>query len=127
MCPLNRQHPEPVDADHSRRRAKGGRNVSAEDAAADASLARLRNLGPVSARLLVSAGIRTPQELRALGAVGAFRRVLFHRAGRVSTNLLWALAGALRNERWDRLDAETRAQLLAELNEGSLGVPDSDR
>ncbi|WP_353267903.1 TfoX/Sxy family protein [Gemmatimonas sp.] len=116
-----------MDSDQSRSRAKGARNASAADTAAEASLARLRNLGPVSAHLLVSAGIRAPQELRALGAVGAFRRVLFHRAGRVSTNLLWALEGALRNERWDRLDAETRAQLLAELNGGSLAVPDSAR
>jgi DNA transformation protein len=85
------------------------------DAAAEASLAALRNLGPVSARLLVAAGIRSPAMLRELGAVAAFRRVLFKRGGSVSTNLLWALEGALRDERWDGLSAETRARLRAAL------------
>jgi hypothetical protein len=84
-----------------------------------ASLTTLRNIGPVSARLLVESGIRSVEALRASGAVAAFRRVLFQRAGRVSTNLLWALEGALREVRWDELDADTRARLLAEVE----GVP----
>jgi hypothetical protein len=38
-------------------------------------LTRLRNLGAVSADWLAAVGIRTEAELRALGAVVAFRRV----------------------------------------------------
>jgi DNA transformation protein len=104
-----------------RRTAPDGRGATADPSAvasAVAALARLRNLGPYSARLLVAAGVRSPGALRALGAAAAFRRVLFQREGRVSTNLLWALEGALRGERWDRLDAATRARLRAEVDRG---------
>lgn len=96
-------------------RGRRPRAAAHPDATAEASLARLRNLGPVSARLLVAAGIRSPAMLRELGAVAAFRRVLFQRGGSVSTNLLWAIEGALRDERWDQLSAETRARLRAAL------------
>jgi DNA transformation protein and related proteins len=96
-------------------RAPRPRASAPPDAAAEASLVTLRNLGPVSARLLVAAGIRSPAMLRELGSVAAFRRVLFQRGGSVSTNLLWAIEGALRDERWDRLSPETRARLRAEL------------
>lgn len=78
-----------------------------------ASLAALPNLGPASARWLVAAGITTPADLRALGAVAAFRRVAMHRAGDVSLNLLYALEGALRGARWDQLPAEVRDALRA--------------
>jgi DNA transformation protein and related proteins len=78
-----------------------------------AELARLRNLGTVSAGWLVAAGIRTEAELRTLGAVAAFRRVAMHRSGDVSLNLLYALEGALRDVRWDRLPAAERAALRA--------------
>ena len=78
-----------------------------------AALAALPNLGPASARWLVAAGITTPAALRALGAVGAFRRVAMQRGGDVSLNLLYALEGALRGVRWDRLPADVRAALRA--------------
>jgi DNA transformation protein and related proteins len=96
--------------------------AAAEQQAIEA-FARLRNLGPVSARLMVEAGITSPQQLRAMGAVEAFRRVLFHRGGAVSTNLLWALHGALIDVRWDRLPGNTRKQLRDALDAGSAPVP----
>jgi DNA transformation protein and related proteins len=77
----------------------------------EAALAALPNLGPVSATILVAAGITSVQHLRALGAVEAFRRVLFHRGGRGSLNLLYALEGALTGVRWDQLDPARRAEL----------------
>ena len=79
-----------------------------------AALARLRNLGPASAGWLVAAGIRTEADLRALGAVEAFRRVAFRRGGNVSANLLYALEGAIRDVRWDRLAVEERVRLRRE-------------
>jgi DNA transformation protein and related proteins len=68
-----------------------------------ASLAALPNLGPVSAGWLVAAGVTTPAELHRRGAVAVFRQVAMHRAGDVSLNLLYALEGAVRGVRWDRL------------------------
>jgi DNA transformation protein len=79
--------------------------------ASPSELAALRNLGPVSAGWLEAAGIRSAAELRRLGAVEAFRRVAFHRGGDVSANLLYALEGALRGVRWDRLPREEREAL----------------
>ena len=70
------------------------------------------NLGPVSAGWLKAAGIRTPDDLRALGSVAAFRRVAMHRGGTgVTYNLLYALEGALRGVRWDRLPVALRDDL----------------
>jgi hypothetical protein len=36
----------------------------------------------------------------------------------VSTNLLWALHGAIINERWDRLPVQTRERLRREVEAG---------
>jgi DNA transformation protein len=87
------------------------RRRPAAAAAPAAELTALRNLGAVSAAWLEAVGIRTAAELRRVGAVEAYRRVAFHRSGDVSLNLLYALAGALRGERWDRLPPEERAAL----------------
>ena len=89
-------------------------SAGAARGAAAAELARLRNLGPASSAWLEAAGIRSEGELRALGAAEAFRRVAFHRAGDVSANLLYALEGALRDVRWDRLPVEERVRLRRE-------------
>jgi len=97
------------------REARRQSHTSPRDDSAKAELARLRNLGPASAALLVAAGIRDADELRTLGAAAAFRRVLFSRGRSISTNLLWAIEGALSNVRWDQLDVAVRARLLAEV------------
>lgn len=81
-----------------------------------AALAALPNLGPVSAGWLVAAGITSPEQLRARGAVAVFRQVTMHRAGDVSLNLLYALEGALRDVRWDRLPQEVREALREAAN-----------
>lgn len=80
----------------------------------EARIARLRNLGPASARWLCDAGIHSEAQLRAAGAVGAFRRVAM--AGhRPSLNLAFAVEGALRNLHWNALPAEVRAAIRREL------------
>ena len=89
---------------------------SDEPHAALAALAALPNLGPVSAGWLVAAGITSPAALRRLGAVNAFHRVAMHRAGDVSLNLLYALEGALRGVRWDRLPPDVREALRVAAN-----------
>lgn len=75
------------------------------------ALTDLLNLGPASARWLVAAGITSPAQLRRMGALAAFRRVAMSRSGEVSLNLLYALEGALRGVRWDRLPAGVRERL----------------
>ncbi len=74
---------------------------------------KLRNIGPKSAAWLRQVGLRTEDELRAIGALEAFMRV--KRAGfKPSLNLLYALEGALVGCHWQEVPQERRAQLLAE-------------
>ena len=80
-------------------------------------LAQLTNLGPVSAGWLEAAGIHTEAELRRLGALEVFRRVAINRAGDVTLNLLYALDGAIRGARWDKLPREIRESLRKSLDE----------
>jgi len=76
---------------------------------------QLKNLGPVSTRWLATVGIRRRADLIRLGPVEAYLRV--KAAGhKPSLNLLWALAGAERGLRWNKLSQEDRHQLLLELD-----------
>jgi len=78
---------------------------------------QLKNLGPVSSRWLASVGIHRRADLIRLGPVEAFLRV--KAAGhKPSLNLLWALAGAERGLRWNRLSQEDRHRLLLQLDAG---------
>lgn len=77
--------------------------------------ALLRGLGTASRTLLASVGIASAAELRALGAVEAFRRVKAAHPRRVSLNLLWALEGALSGRDWRVVAREDRLRLLLEL------------
>lgn len=76
---------------------------------------QLKNLGPVSSRWLASVGIHRRADLIRVGPVEAFLRV--KAAGhKPSLNLLYALAGAERGLRWNRLSEEDRHRLLLELD-----------
>jgi predicted flap endonuclease-1-like 5' DNA nuclease len=85
---------------------------------AGATLAPLRNLGPVSKRMLAAAGITSVQALRELGAVEAYRRVR-SRDPRASLNLLWALEGAVSGRPWQDVARHDRLSLLLQLENRS--------
>ena len=59
----------------------------------------MRGLGPATERMLAEIDVTTPDELRALGADEAFRRLRF-RHGHVSLNALHAIKGALTDRDW---------------------------
>jgi hypothetical protein len=65
--------------------------------------------------MLAEAGIRTLDELEALGAVKAFARVKALRPNSASLNLLWALAAGLEDRDWRDLTADEKAALSAEV------------
>ncbi len=72
---------------------------------------KLQNIGPKSAAWLRQVGVRTLDDLKALGAVGVFMKV--KRAGfRPSLNLLYALAGAERGCHWAALSADEKNALV---------------
>jgi TfoX-like protein len=76
---------------------------------------QLKNLGPVSTKWLASVGVRRRADLIRMGPVEAYLKV--KAAGhKPSLNLLWALAGAERGLRWNKLSEEDRHRLLLELD-----------
>ena len=73
---------------------------------------KLRNIGPKSAAWLRQVGLRTLEDLEAVGAVDAFMRV--KRAGfKPSLNLLYALEGALLDCHWQEVPEARRSELVA--------------
>ena len=82
------------------------------------SLADLKNLGPISARRLAEVDIATLDDLRALGAVAAYRRAKHAFPRDVSLNLLYALAATLAGIDWRDLPAEAKSKLKAEAEAG---------
>ncbi len=84
------------------------------------TLADLPNLGERSAQMLEAAGITTRSQLEEAGPVRAFLAV--KQAGtKPSMNLLWAIAGCLRDTHWTRLPPHYKEQLRAELHELTSG------
>lgn len=74
-------------------------------------LIEMKNLGASSINLLAGIGIRTPEDLRAIGSVKAYR--LIRQGGnRVSVALLYALEGALLGVAWQAMDSGLKAQLV---------------
>lgn len=72
---------------------------------------KIRNVGPKSAAWLRQVGVRSLDDLRALGVVPAFMKV--RRAGfRPSLNLLYAMEGALLDCHWQDVPEARRSELL---------------
>lgn len=83
---------------------------------ADEPLTRLLNVGPKTARWLMSIGIATPAELRRVGAVAAFVKLRRAHAG-VSLNALYALVGAIEDLHWSEVRRTRRLELLLTLDD----------
>jgi DNA transformation protein and related proteins len=75
---------------------------------------RIRNLGPVSRMWLAAIDVHSLDELRAIGALDAYR-LLALRGYSVSLNLLWGMVAALQDVHWMEITPEQKAQLRAEL------------
>src|ERR1700694_378313 len=82
-------------------------------------LARMKNLGPISAARLRAVGIDSPEELRRLGAVEAFLRPRRGLPFDISLVFLYALPGAVTDTDWKQLSESTRARLRREVMKGS--------
>ena len=75
------------------------------------SAVKLRNIGSKSAAWLRQVGLRSREDLVAIGAVGAFVKV--KRAGfKPSLNLLYSLEGALLDCHWQELSEPQRTALV---------------
>lgn len=74
----------------------------------------MQGLGPVTAKRLAEIGIHNPAELRAVGAVAAFRALRFRFGRDVTANALYALDAAIRDVHWREVDEPTKARLRRE-------------
>lgn len=79
--------------------------------------ADLRNIGPTTAAWLADVGIDSPEDLRRLGAVEAYRMVKAWRPWDVTLILLWALEGAIADVDWMDVTPERRLELRRALEE----------
>ena len=83
---------------------------------------KLRNIGPKSAAWLRQTGIRTQEDLVAVGALAAFVRV--KRAGfKPSLNLLYALEGAILGCHWQEIPEARRSELVLAAGEEVAKLP----
>ena len=83
---------------------------------------KLRNIGPKSAAWLRQTGIRTQEDLEAVGSLAAYVRV--KRAGfKPSLNLLYALEGAILGCHWQEIPDARRAELVAVAGEEVAKLP----
>lgn len=84
-------------------------------------LSDMRNLSPKSEAMLADAGIRSPTQLTALGAVDTY--VQLKQSGQaVSLNMLWALEGALSGRDWRDVARNDKLRLLTELEARGVRV-----
>jgi DNA transformation protein len=77
--------------------------------------ADMRNIGPVSEKWLAEIGIYTVANLRAVGAVPAYKMLKEMYPERVSLNLLWGLEAAVRDIDWRELTAADKGALKQQL------------
>lgn len=85
---------------------------------------KLRNIGPKSAAQLRQVGVRTIDDLRALGSLEAF--VKLKRAGfKPSLNLLYSLEGALLDCHWQQVPEPRRGELILAADAASAALPKS--
>ena len=86
------------------------------------SAAKLRNIGPKSAAWLRQVGLRSREDLAAVGSLEAFMRV--KRAGfKPSLNLLYALEGALLDCHWQQLPEARRNELVQAAEAAIAALP----
>jgi DNA transformation protein len=84
-------------------------------------LSQLIGLGPKSEKYLNEVGIHTEEELREIGAVCAFSKLLNECSTKPSLNFLYALVGALEGRHWVTIAKSEKGRLLNEL-EGYQGL-----
>ena len=81
------------------------------------ALVALKNIGPVTARQLKAVGIASEPELRAVGALDAYRRLKAAFPREITLVCLYVLQGALFDCHWNDLPPGVREQLQATARE----------
>jgi len=83
---------------------------------------KLRNIGPKSMAWLRQTGVRSLDDLKAVGSLAAFVRV--KRAGfKPSLNLLYALEGAILDCHWQEIPDARRSELILDAESAVALLP----
>ncbi len=75
----------------------------------------IKNMGPKSSVWLHEIGIDSLEDLEAIGAIEAYRRLKAARPTEVSLNALWGMQGAILNIHWNMITPEMKAELKAQI------------
>ncbi len=78
-------------------------------------LSKLKGLGLKSERCLNEIGIRTKNDLEAIGPVQAFLKLRTECSTKPSLNFLYAMVGALEGRHWADIAKSEKGRLLMEL------------
>ncbi len=74
-------------------------------------LLKLPNIGETLAEKLFTVGIKTEQNLKAVGSKNALIKIATIENSEVCLNMLFALEGAIQGIRWHLLDDEKKQEL----------------
>jgi len=77
------------------------------------SLSKMPNIGKVTERQLIEAGIETPEQLREIGAKEALMRIRLKSDPEACVRVLYGLQGAIDGVKDTALDEQTKRDLLA--------------
>lgn len=78
-------------------------------------LTDMQGIGPKCDSLLRQVGISSPDQLRQLGAMEAYCRIIEETHFKPHIGLLFALVGAVENHSWQDVAQKDKARLRAEL------------
>lgn len=76
----------------------------------------MKNFGKKSSEWLGEIGVKSLEDVEALGVIEVYRRMKERFPDKVSLNILWALQGAVMGIRYDQIPPEVKAALLEELS-----------
>lgn len=77
----------------------------------------IKNMGPKSRAWLHEVGIESLEDLQAIGAVEAYRRLKTAFPAEVTLNALWGMQAALLNIHWNALPPDMKADLKAQVED----------
>ena len=77
------------------------------------SLLEMPNIGKITERQLIAAGIETPEQLREIGAKEALLRIRLTSDPEACVRVLYGLQGAINGVKDSSLDETTKSDLLA--------------
>lgn len=75
----------------------------------------IKNMGPKSRAWLHEIGIDSLEDLEAIGAVEAYRRLKTARPTEVTLNALWGMQASLLNIHWNALPPDMKADLKSQV------------